>query len=255
MDNDEYKGTVLVTGGARGIGRAISENLAAAGYDLLMTYNTSEMPAFTLKGRFGAEYPDQQFEIQRVDFTDKSATESFADSLSDRDPLYGIVHNAGQSYDILTPLIDQTRAEELMQLNFWAMTRIVSSALRPMMGARRGRIIGIGSVTALHGVIGNSVYAASKGAMMSYMRTLAVEVAKRGICANYIAPGFVDTELLEPYKKHKARMEKSIPLGRFGKKAEIAALVEFLLSPAAAYMTGSVITMDGGLDAGMPVQR
>ena len=152
-------------------------------------------------------------------------------------------------------MIDQDRAENVMQVNFWAMTRLASAIVRPMIAARQGRIVGIGSITYSHGVAGNAVYAASKGAMMSYIKTLAIESARRNVCANYIAPGFVDTEMLAPYKDYRKKMESQIPLRRFAKPEEIAGLVDFLLSPPAAYITGTIIPIDGGIHAGLAVQR
>jgi NAD(P)-dependent dehydrogenase (short-subunit alcohol dehydrogenase family) len=123
------------------------------------------------------------------------------------------------------------------------------------MRARSGRIIAIGSVTAQLGVSGNSIYAASKGAMLSYIRTLAIELARRGVTANYISPGYVDTDLMAPYAAHRENLEKQIPLRRFAQSEEIGALASFLFSPLAGYITGSVIPIDGGLTAGLLIQR
>ena len=137
-----------------------------------------------------------------------------------------------------------------MQVNFWSLTRLVTGAIRPMVRARAGRIVGIGSMAALHGMPGNAVYAASKGAMVSYLRTVAVELARKGITANVVSPGFVDTDLVAAYADHRERIETSIPAGRYARPSEVAALVRYLMSPAADYINGSVLPIDGGMSAG-----
>ncbi|MFV2093444.1 MAG: SDR family NAD(P)-dependent oxidoreductase, partial [Hyphomicrobiales bacterium] len=157
--------------------------------------------------------------------------------------------------DTLSPLIDQGRAEALMQLNFWTMSRLITSAIRPMLKAKSGRIIGISSGAAIRGIPGNAAYAASKGAMAAYVRTLAVEYARKGVTANCIIPGFVDTPLLTPYLKHRDKMEAQIPAGRFARPVEIANLARYMLSDEASYLTGALVPIDGGLGAAIAVQR
>jgi NAD(P)-dependent dehydrogenase (short-subunit alcohol dehydrogenase family) len=105
------------------------------------------------------------------------------------------------------------------------------------------------------GVQGNSIYAASKGAMLSYVRTLAIELARKGVTVNYVAPGYVDTELMAPYAAYRDKVEGQIPLRRFGQPDEVGALTSFLFSPLAGYITGTVIPIDGGVSAGLSVQR
>jgi NAD(P)-dependent dehydrogenase (short-subunit alcohol dehydrogenase family) len=168
---------------------------------------------------------------------------------------FGLVHNAGQPYDTLAATMAQDKAEAAMQVNFWALTRLAKAVLRSMIRARAGRIVAIGSAAALQGNPGNAAYAASKGALASYARTLAVEVGKRGVAVNVVAPGFVDTAMLAPYAPYRGTIEKQIPAGRFAEPAEVAALVAFLLSPPAAYITGAVLPIDGGLTAMLGVHR
>jgi len=139
-------------------------------------------------------------------------------------------------------------------LNFWALTCLAGAAARPLMRARNGRIIAIGSITAQMGVQGNSIYAASKGAMLSYIRTLAIELARRGVTANYISPGYIDTDLMAPYADYRESVEKQIPLRRFGQSEEVGALASFLFSPLAGYITGTVIPIDGGVSAGLSIR-
>ena len=168
---------------------------------------------------------------------------------------FGFVHNAGQSYDALAAMMQQDKAEAVMQVNFWSLTRIAKSLMRGMIRAKAGRIVAIGSVAALQGNPGNAAYAASKGALISYCRTLAMETAKRGVTVNVIAPGFIDTDMMAPYAAYRDNMEKQIPSGRFAKPEEIAGLAAFLMSAPAAYMTGAVLPIDGGLTAMMGVHR
>jgi NAD(P)-dependent dehydrogenase (short-subunit alcohol dehydrogenase family) len=140
-------------------------------------------------------------------------------------------------------------------VNFWSFTRLAKAAMRGMLRAREGRIVAIGSVAALQANAGNAAYAASKGALLSYCRTLAVETAKRGITVNYVAPGFIDTDMMAGYAAHRAQMEKQIPASRFARPDEVAGLVSFLMTPAAAYITGAVLPIDGGLTAMLGVHR
>jgi len=127
--------------------------------------------------------------------------------------------------------------------------------VRPMMRARNGRVAVIGSVTALQANQGNAAYAASKAALLAYARTLAVEVARTGVTVNYVAPGFIDTEMLAPYAKFRDTMEGQIPSRRFAAPEEIASVVAFLMSPGASYLTGAVLPVDGGLSAALGVHR
>ena len=246
---------VFVAGGARGIGRAIVSALAADGYDVSFSYSGSADEAAQLSGDLQARFPSQTISSHQVDLSDRGQVDEFATVIAETESLYGLVYNAGGSYDTLAALVDQDRAEALFQLNFWALTRLAGAAARPLMRARSGRIIAIGSVTAQLGVSGNSIYAASKGAMLSYIRTLAIELARRGVTANYISPGYVDTDLMAPYAAHRENLEKQIPLRRFAQPEEVGGLASFLFSPLAGYITGSVIPIDGGLAAGLLIQR
>jgi NAD(P)-dependent dehydrogenase (short-subunit alcohol dehydrogenase family) len=246
---------VLVTGGGRGLGTAIVRALAQAGHSVTFTYRSAAADTESLLAELGQAHPQQTFAAHSLDLADKATVEAFAKTLDSETPYSGFVHNAGQSYDALAMMMDQGKAEQAMQVNFWSFTRLVNALVRPMMRARDGRIAAIGSVTALQANQGNAAYAASKSALLGYVRTLAIETARTGITVNYVAPGFIDTAMVAPYAKYREQMESQIPARRFARPEEIAGVVAFLLSPSATYVTGSVLTVDGGLSAAIGIHR
>lgn len=245
---------VFVAGGAKGIGLGIVKALAADGYDVSFSYRSSPDQALQIREELQAQYPSQTISSHQVDMSDRAQVKAFADVISEAESLYGLVYNAGGSYDTLAAMVDQDKAEALFQLNFWALTQLAGAASRPLMRARNGRVVAIGSITAQMGVQGNSIYAASKGAMLSYIRTLAIELARRGVTANYLSPGYIDTDLMAPYADYRGDVEKQIPLRRFGQSEEVGALTSFLFSPLAGYITGTVIPIDGGVSAGLSIR-
>lgn len=246
--------TVFVAGGSKGIGAGIVQALAADGFDVSYSYRSSDDEARQLTDVLSERYEGQRFLHHRADLGEREQVDELAEAITGTENLYGLVYNAGGSYDTLAAMVDQARAEALFQLNFWAMTRLAAATARPLMRARCGRIVAIGSITAQTGVQGNSIYAASKGAMLSYIRTLAIEMARKGVTANYLSPGYIDTELMAPYADYRATVEKQIPLRRFGRPEEVGALTSFLFSPAAGYITGTVIPIDGGVSAGLSIR-
>lgn len=250
---DAGKRRVLVTGGGRGLGASIVQALAADGHDVSFTYRSADADAQVKE--LTTLFPGQSFVAHRLDLADKSAVDAFADVLGADAPYSAFVHNAGQGYDALAMMLDQAKAEIAMQVNFWSFTRLVGAVVRPMMRAKDGRLVVIGSITALQANQGNAIYAASKAALLGYVRTLAIETARTGVTVNYVAPGFIDTAMMEPYAKYRERMEEQIPARRFAKPQEIAGAVAFLLSPAAAYITGAVLPVDGGLSAAIGIHR
>jgi 3-oxoacyl-[acyl-carrier protein] reductase len=250
---------VLVTGGGRGLGAAIVKALAAAGHDVTFTYRSSADDAAAAAKALAAEYPQQSFAALRIDLSDRDAVAAFAAEIGQEGPdsgrYDGFVHNAGHTYDALAMMMDQAKAEVAMQVNYWSFTRLANALMRPLMRARNGRVVVIGSVTALQANQGNAAYAASKAALLAYARTLAIEVARTGVTVNYVAPGFIDTEMLAPYAKFRDAMEGQIPARRFAAPEDVAAVVAFLMSPAASYITGAVLPVDGGLSAALGVHR
>jgi NAD(P)-dependent dehydrogenase (short-subunit alcohol dehydrogenase family) len=245
---------ILVTGGGKGVGAAIVRALAAAGHDVDFTYRSSGDRARALADDQMGTHEGRTETAHAHDLSDTSALDAFCDTI-EGEAFFGLVHNAGQPYDALAAMMVQDKAEAAMQVNFWSLTRLAKTVMRGMIRARAGRIVAIGSVAALQGNPGNAAYAASKGALISYCRTLAIETAKRGVTVNTVAPGFIDSDMMAPYAAYRADMEKQIPAGRFARPQEIAGLVAFLMSEPAAYITGAVLPVDGGLTAMIGVHR
>lgn len=252
---DASKRRVLVTGGGRGLGSAIVRTLAAAGHDVTFTYRSASAEAEALVKEMSAAHADQSFAAHQADLSDKAAVTALMGTIEKEAPYSAFVHNAGQSYDTLAVMLDQDKAEAAMQVNFWSFTKLAAGLVRTMMRARDGRVVVIGSVTAERGNQGNAAYAASKAALLGYTRTLAIESASRGITVNYIAPGFIDTEMMAKYDKYREQMEGQIPAKRFAKPEDIAGIVGFLLGPGASYITGAYLPVDGGLTAAMGIHR
>jgi 3-oxoacyl-[acyl-carrier protein] reductase len=245
---------ILVTGGAKGVGSAIVKALLAGGFDVDFTYRSSVGQAQELLAALSADYPGRDIKAVALDLSDRAALDTFCTQIEDTS-YFGFIHNAGQTYDALALIMTQDKAEAAMQVNFWAFAQLVKSITRNMIRARAGRIAVIGSVTALQANTGNAAYAASKAALLGYCRTLAIETAKRGVTVNYIAPGFIGTDMMSSYEAYRESMEKQIPAGRFAMPEEVAGLAAFLMTPPAAYITGAVLPIDGGLTAMIGVHR
>lgn len=246
---------VLVTGGGRGLGAAIVRRLVEAGFAVTFTYRSAHAEAEALMAEIRAAHPAAALAARALDLADRAAVDAFAEELEAGEAWYGFCHNAGASYDTLAAMIDQDKAEAVMQVNHFAFVRLARALVRPMTRARQGRIVAIGSVAALQANPGNAAYAASKAALLAHVRGLAVESARRGVTVNYVAPGFIDTAMLEKYADYRTKLEAQIPAGRFAQPDDVAQVVAFLFSPGAGYMTGAVLPVDGGLSASLPAHR
>jgi len=244
--------TALIIGGRRGIGAAVVLAMAEAGYDITYTSRTED-PAH--HAALAARHPTQTFTTHPLDLADRESVESFATQIEDAPPYAALIHVAGTTYDALAATMDQTTAESLMQVNFWSFTRLARAAIRPLTRARTGRIIAIGSVVGQQASQGNAAYGASKAALSAYIKTLAIESARRGVTVNCIAPGFVETDMIAAFADYRKATESRIPANRYARPEEIAAVATFLASPAASYITGTIIPVDGGLTASLGIPR
>jgi 3-oxoacyl-[acyl-carrier protein] reductase len=229
----------LVTGGSRGIGAACARTLTAAGYHVAVTAR-SEIPA---------ELADAGILGIRCDITDPAAVEAAFIEIEERlGSVEVLVSNAGITRDGLLLRMSEDDFSIVLDTNLTAGFRVAKRAVKSMMRARYGRIIFISSVVASIGQAGQANYAASKAGLVGLSRSLAKEFASRGITVNVIAPGPVSTDMLgELNDKQRSAITDAVPLGRPGTPEEIAATVEFLASDGAAYITGAVIPVDGGL--------
>ena len=230
--------SVLVTGGNRGIGLAIARRLAAAGDAVTVTSRSGE--------------PIEGLSVVRCDVTDNAQVdEAFTKIEAAQGPVEVLVANAGITRDNLLVLMSEDDFTALLDTNLTGAFRVAKRAARRMIRMRRGRIILISSVVGMLGSGGQVNYAASKAGLVGLARSLARELGSRSITANIVAPGFVDTEMTAALPdERKAEILKNIPLGRYASADEVAGVVEFLAGPAAAYITGAVIPVDGGMGMG-----
>jgi 3-oxoacyl-[acyl-carrier protein] reductase len=230
--------SVLVTGGNRGIGRAIAEAFRVAGDDVAITYRSGE--------------PPEGFLAVRCDITDADAVEAaFTEIEEKHGPVEVLVANAGITRDTLLLRMSDDDWSSVLETNLTGTFRVTKRAAKGMLRLRRGRIILISSVVALLGSAGQVNYAASKAGLVGMARSLARELGSRSITTNVVAPGFVETEMTAvlPEEK-KAEYKAQIPLGRYASVEEVASAVQWLASDGAAYVTGAVIPVDGGLGMG-----
>ncbi|MBW1640688.1 beta-ketoacyl-ACP reductase [Microbacterium resistens] len=229
---------VLVTGGNRGIGRAIAERFVRDGYRVAVTARSGEGPDGTL--------------TVRADVTDAEAVDAaFTEVEQKLGPVEIVVANAGITKDTLLLRMSEDDFDSVVATNLGGAFRVVKRASKGMLRARFGRVVLISSVVGLYGSAGQINYAASKSALVGFARSLTRELGGRGITANVVAPGFIETDMTaelpeETQKQYKA----SIPAGRFASADEVAGVVTWIASDDAAYISGAVIPVDGGLGMG-----
>ncbi len=238
--------SALVTGASRGIGAAIARALARDGWRVGVNYRSD---------RSGAEAVVDEIEREggkavalEADVADRSAPDDLFGALEAHfdAPVLALVNNAGISRDDLTPSLGDDEWDTVLETNLTAAFRLTRRALRPMIRARSGRIVNISSVAGLRANPGQANYSAAKAGLIALTRTSAVEVARRGVTVNAVAPGLIDTEFISAASKD---LLEAIPARRMGTPEEVAACVRFLTSDEASYVTGAVLTVDGGLAA------
>ena len=237
--------SVLVTGANRGIGLAIAAAFAEKGDKVAVTYRTGEPPELKATGD-GSVLP------VRCDITSTEDVErAFTEIEAAHGPVEILVANAGITRDTLVLRMSEQDFTDVLDTNLTGSFRVAKRAAKGMLRLRRGRLIFISSVVGLSGSPGQVNYAASKAGLVGMARSLAHELGSRSITANVVAPGFVQTAMTaELGEDRKKQILDAVPLGRYAQPEEIAGVVTFLASPEAAYITGAVVPVDGGLGMG-----
>jgi NAD(P)-dependent dehydrogenase (short-subunit alcohol dehydrogenase family) len=228
----------LVTGGNRGIGLAVAQSLAQAGHDVVITYR-SGLPPIGFKSVI----------------MDVTSTESVDTAFSEIESQWGIpeiiVANAGITKDGLVMRMSDEDFESVIDANLTGAFRVARRSTKGLLKLKKGRLIFVGSVVGAVGAAGQVNYAASKSGLVGMARSFARELGSRGITANVIAPGFVETDMTSTLdEKRRSEIAQQVPLARFCTAQEIADVVSFIASPQASYITGALIPVDGGLGMG-----
>src|SRR5437762_1499661 len=248
-ETKELKGKVcLVTGGSRGIGRAIVNAMANAGADVAFTYHTSREAAEALATSLSAEKGIRCRAYQADVASSEEMQNVVKQVLAEFGPITILVNNAGITRDKSFLKMTKAMWDEVMHVNLDGVFYTTQLVAQDMVGAGWGRIINISSIVGQTGNFGQANYAATKGALISFTESLARELARKGITVNAVAPGFVETDMVSGMPEAALSQVKAMtPMGRLGKPEEIADAVVFLASPRASYVTGQVLAVMGGM--------
>lgn len=237
----------VVTGGTRGIGRAIATRLASDGWDLLLTYRGDEAAAQETAASLADS--GRRIEVIAADGSTADGAALVIETALERfGKIDALINNAGITRDNLVMRMSEEDWDAVLDTNLKSVFLLSKAAFRPMMRQRSGRIVNITSVVGLVGNAGQANYSAAKAGMVGLTKTMAKEFGSRGITVNAVAPGFIATRLTEVLKdEQKDYLLNNTPLGRFGQPEDVAAAVAFLVSPDSGFITGHVLTVDGGL--------
>jgi 3-oxoacyl-[acyl-carrier protein] reductase len=246
-------GCALVTGASRGIGAATARALAADGWSVGVNYSRDRDGAEAVAGSI--EQGGGAALALGADVADGAAADEMLGRLADElGPVLVLVNNAGLTADNLSMRLSDEDWDRVLEVNLTAAFRLTRAALGPMMRRRFGRVINVSSVVGLRANPGQANYAASKGGLIAFTRTVAAEVARRGVTVNAVAPGLIETELTRDFTGNgtddgSSALLDAIPARRPGSPEEVAAAIRFLASEQAAYVTGAVLPIDGGMSA------
>ena len=237
----------IVTGGGRGIGRAVAVRLAAEGANVAISYRSNDDAA--QETAEAVREAGVECEVFKGDVASPEDVQVLFEGVSDAfGRLDILVNNAGVTRDNLIMRMKEEEFDEVLRTNLGGTYLCTRAALRPMIRARWGRIVNVSSVVGLVGNAGQANYAASKAGIIGFTKSVAREVAQRGITANAVAPGYVETELTGSLPENvKETIRTQVPMGRFGEAQEVAEVVTFLAGEGAGYVTGQTIAVDGGM--------
>lgn len=236
----------LVTGASRGLGRAIAERLAKDGYPVIVNYNNSEKAAQEVVDSIVAA--GGKAELMKLDVSNASNVESAIEAWGASHPedyISVLVNNAGIRQDNLLVFMQDEQWESVVNTTLGGFFNLTRRLVKSMMTHRNGRIINISSVSGIKGMPGQTNYSAAKAGIIGASKALALEVAPRKVTVNVVAPGFIATDMTAELDQEM--IKKMVPLGRIGKPEEVAALVSFLASKESAYITGQVVSINGGI--------
>ena len=233
----------LVTGGSRGIGRAVCQRLAQEGYQVIINYASNDAEAQKTLDMIGGQGELMRFDVSNSEPT-RTALEQWQQQ-HDGEYIEVVVNNAGIRRDQVMALMPEADWHRVLDITLSGFFNVTQPLLPAMQLHRFGRIVNMASVSGLKGLPGQTNYSAAKGGIIAATKALAQEVARRGITVNAVAPGFIKTDMTEGLDE--AALRKTIPANRFGTPEEVADLIAFLASPKAGYITGNVISVNGGL--------
>jgi 3-oxoacyl-[acyl-carrier protein] reductase len=241
--NQNRKKYALVTGGSRGIGRAIVETLSKDGYHVIINYVNNENAAKETLQATGGKGELLRFDVSNNEQTVKALT-GWATANPD-EYIEVLVNNAGIRKDNLLWWMENEQWEKVINTNLNSFYNVTKPLLKDMLSHKNGRIVNIVSLSGVKGLPGQTNYSAAKGGVIAATKALAQEIGRKNVTVNAVAPGFIHTDMTSDLPE--AELRKMIPLGRFGNATEVASLVSFLASGKAAYITGQVININGGL--------